>query len=58
MCNLGFQGGGTYDIRIRGCAYEGSNTKPKICVHQNCISEILVHDANLLPKNMGAKFCF
>ena len=25
---------------------------------QNCISEILVRDANLSPKNMGAKFCF
>ena len=25
---------------------------------QNFISELLVHDVNLSPKNMGAKFCF
>ena len=29
----------TYDISIRGCAYEGSNPDPKIWVHQNRIPE-------------------
>ena len=31
--------GVTYDISIWVCAYEGSNTDPKIWVYQNCISE-------------------
>ena len=43
---------------VYGCAYEGSNPDPQIWVHQNCIFEILVHDANLLLKIWVLNFVF
>ena len=40
-------------------AYRGGGVIMKDQIQtQTCNSEILVHDANLSPKNIGAKFCF
>ena len=51
-------GGLLRTLAYGGVRMKSQNPGPKIWVHQNSISEILVHDANLLPENMGAKFCF
>ena len=49
--------GVTYDIGIWGYAYEGSYPDKKMALSK-LYFRILLHDFNLLPKNMGAKFCF
>ena len=50
-------GGVTCHIGTRECVYEGSNPDPKIWVPSKTVFRILVHDANLLPKNMDVKLC-
>ena len=47
---------GTCYIYIRGYAYEGSNSNPKIWIHCKFCTQKYCDPAYLLPKNMGDNF--